>query len=168
MSVSALASPPAHSVYSPLVQLMGMIGAPLGRKRWEATALDAGLRDAAGRPLAAPDVAAMLTEALACGHAEETPYGFRCAPQHAFAAFREAALVEGRLREWQRVVLAALDATAEPPASRWQLVGAMRFALCAPLHEQQRRVLLARHSPPIRTLPASRPSGSRLTSASRT
>jgi hypothetical protein len=103
---------------------MGVIGAPLGRKRWEAAAIEAGLRDQEGRHLAAPDVAAMLTEALACGQAEDTPYGPRCAPQHAFATFREAALVEGRLREWQRVVLAALEATAGPQANRWQLDGA--------------------------------------------
>lgn len=134
MSVSALALPPADCACSPLVQLMGVIGAPFGRARWVASALEAGLRDDNGRPLATSDLTAMLTEAVGCGQAEETPYGFRCAPQHMFAVFCEVALVEGRLRDWQHAVLAAtaaLDPTTGPPMNRWPLLSAFRFALCS-------------------------------------
>jgi len=143
----ALLDTTVQPVYSPLVQLMAVIGVPLGRKRWEATALEAGLRDTERRPVTASAVAAAFEEALARGHAEQTPYGTRCAPEHGFAAFCAAALVEGRLREWQRAVLAVLDNTAGPAnqAGTERPIAVTRFALCAGLHEQMRRALLVRH-----------------------
>ena len=142
---------PALTVHSPLVQLMAVVGVPMGRRRWEVTACAAGLRDEAGRTLAAPDIAASLEQALACGRVEHTPYGVRCALAHGFAAFCEAALVEGRLPGWQHAVLSALGLEAERASDRpptfESLVALTRFALCAGLDEQQRRELLARHTP---------------------
>ena len=142
---------PALTVHSPLVQLMAVVGVPMGRRRWEVTARAAGLRDEAGRTLAAPDIAASLEQALACGRVEHTPYGVRCALTHRFAAFCEAALVEGRLLGWQHGVLGALDLKAEQASDRpptfESLVALTRFALCAGLDEQRRRELLARHAP---------------------
>jgi hypothetical protein len=142
---------PARTVHSPLVQLMAVVGVPLGRKRWEVTAYAAGLRDEKARTLATPDIAACLEQALACGHVEHTPHGVRCTPEHRFAAFCEAARAEGRLREWRHTVLDVLDLKTEKasdrPPSFEGLVALTRFALCAGLGEQQRRDLFARHKP---------------------
>jgi superfamily II DNA or RNA helicase len=142
---------PAPTAHSPLVQLMAVVGVPMGRRRWVVTACAAGLRDEAGRTLAAPDIAASLDQALACGHVEHTPHGVRCALEHGLAGFCEAALAEGRLRGWQHAVLGALDLKVEQapdrPPTLEPLVALTRFALCAGLDEQRRRELLARHAP---------------------
>ncbi len=42
----------ARTVHSALVQLMAVVGVPLGKKRWEVAACAAGLRDEEGRTLA--------------------------------------------------------------------------------------------------------------------
>ena len=54
----------ARTVHSALVQLMAVVGVPLGKKRWEVAACAAGLRDEEGRTLATLDIAASLEHAL--------------------------------------------------------------------------------------------------------
>ena len=142
---------PEAAGYSSLIRFMAVVGGALERSRWERAAYAAGLRTDSGNSLTPAQIARLTDAALACGHIEQGRDGLQCAPEHAFAAFREAALGERGLREWRSAVLSLFEGRPEASAVRApsfeRLVAITRFALCGGLHEQNRRELLARHKP---------------------
>lgn len=126
---------------------MAVVGAPLGKPRWVQSARAARVSDGEGRTLAAEEIADAIERGLAVGHIDRTPQGFECAATHRFAAFREAATATRRLYGWQRTVLDILGKKPDVPWVRprfGQSVALIRFTLCAGLHEQQAREVLAR------------------------
>jgi hypothetical protein len=137
--------------YSSLVRFMAVVGGALERSRWERAAYAAGLRTDSGNSLTPAQIARHVDAGLTCGHIEQGREGLKCAPAHAFAAFREVALGERGLREWRSAAVALFDQRPEPATIRVssfeRLVAITRFALCSGLHEQDRRDLLARHRP---------------------
>ncbi len=137
--------------HSALVRFLAIVGGTLERSRWERAAYAAGLRAESGDSLTPAQISRFMDADLACGHIELEREGLRCAPAHAFAAFREVALGERGLRDWRAAVIRMFEGQLEDSAVRAasfeRLVAITRFALCGGLHEQDRRELLARSRP---------------------
>jgi hypothetical protein len=95
--------PGAAGPYPALVQLLAVIGVPLGKTRLVDAARIAGLRAEGARAYTGDIVVAELRQAMQAGWVRQMHAGYVCDDVHGKKIFREAAL-DGRVKAWQPAI----------------------------------------------------------------